>query len=111
MALLLYWTGKWLPDAFKLKKAIIYAQPQEYVRPMKSVTPTELRGNLDNLLDEILSTGIPLEIERGGQRLRIIPVEPVDKLQRLVHRPDVIQGDPEDLVNLSWEKEVNLDLP
>jgi hypothetical protein len=78
---------------------------------MKSVTPTELRGNLYNLLDEILSTGIPLEIERGGKRLRIIPVETVDKLQGLVHRPDVIQGDPEDLVNLSWEEEVNLDLP
>ena len=55
---------------------------------MKSVTPTELRGNLCNLLDEVLNTGIPLEIDRGGRRLRIIPV--VDKLQNLVSRPDVI---------------------
>jgi hypothetical protein len=51
---------------------------------MKSVTPTELRGNLFNLLDEILSTGIPLEIDRGGKRLRIVPVEKIDKLQNLV---------------------------
>lgn len=78
---------------------------------MKSVTPTELRGNLFNLLDEILSTGIPLEIDRGGKRLRIVPVERVDKLQNLVRRPDVILGDPDELISLSWEKEVNLDLP
>lgn len=78
---------------------------------MKSVTPTELRGNLFNLLDEILSTGIPLEIDRGGKRLRIVPVEKIDKLQNLVRRPDVILGDPDELISLSWEQEVNLDLP
>ena len=78
---------------------------------MKSVTPTELRGNLFNLLDEILKTGIPLEIDRGGKRLRIVPVERIDKLQNLVRRPDVILGDPDELISLSWEQEVNLDLP
>ncbi|MBD2547244.1 type II toxin-antitoxin system Phd/YefM family antitoxin [Planktothricoides raciborskii] len=78
---------------------------------MKSVTPTELSKNLDLLLDEILKTGIPLEIDRGGERLRIIPVEKVDKLKNLVHRPDVILGDADDLIDLNWEQEVNLDLP
>jgi len=78
---------------------------------MKSVTPTELRGNLFNLLDEILKTGIPLEIDRGGKRLRIVPVEKIDKLQSLVRRPDVILSDPDELISLSWEQEVNLDLP
>ncbi|NES19373.1 MAG: type II toxin-antitoxin system Phd/YefM family antitoxin [Symploca sp. SIO3E6] len=53
---------------------------------MKRVTPTELRGNLYNLLDEILETGIPLEIERGGKRLQIVPVEKVDKLQRYIFK-------------------------
>ena len=78
---------------------------------MKSVTPTELRGNLFNLLDEILSTGVPLEIDRGGKRLRIVPVEKIDKLQNLVSRPDVILGDPDELISLSWEQEIDLDLP
>lgn len=78
---------------------------------MKNVTPTELRGNLYNLLDEVLNTGIPLEIDRGGRRLRIIPVEAVDKLQNLVSRPDVILGDPDELVEISWEQEVKFDLP
>ncbi|CAD0229168.1 MAG TPA: type II toxin-antitoxin system Phd/YefM family antitoxin [Planktothrix sp. UBA8407] len=78
---------------------------------MKSVTPKELRGNLENLLDEILRTGIPLEIDRGGKRLRIVPVEKLEKLQNLVYRSHFILGEPDDLIDLNWEQEVNLDLP
>jgi len=65
---------------------------------MKIVTPTELRANIYKLLDEILQTGEPLEIMRGNRLLRIVPVEKHDKFQNLVSRPDVIRGDPEDLV-------------
>jgi len=80
-------------------------------KAMKTVTPTELRTNIYNLLEEILNTGVPLEIKKGNKRLRIIPVKKVDKLQNLVARPDVIQGDPDELVDISWDKEVHLDLP
>jgi len=78
---------------------------------MKSVTSSKLHNNLDQLLDEILNTGTPLEIERNGKRLRIIPVKTVDKLQKLIHRPEAIMGDPDELVQISWEQETNLDLP
>ena len=78
---------------------------------MKSITPTELRGNIYNLLDEVLDSGVPIEISKGNRKLRIVPVEKVDKLQNLILKPNVIKGNPEDLVNISWEKEVNLDLP
>lgn len=78
---------------------------------MKTVTPTELRANIYKLLEEVLDSGIPLEINKGNRRLRIVPVEQGQKLQNLIPRSEVIQGDPEDLVTISWEKEVNLDLP
>lgn len=78
---------------------------------MKTVTPTQLRTNIYNLLDEILKTGLPLEIKKGDKKLRIVPVDKVDKLKNLILRPDVIQGDPNDLVEISWREEVNLDLP
>ncbi len=78
---------------------------------MKTVTPTQLRTNIYNLLDEILKTGLPLEIKKGDKKLRIVPVDEVDKLKNLVARPDVIQGDPDDLVEIDWMDEVNLDLP
>lgn len=76
---------------------------------MKTITVTELRSNIYNLLEEVLDTGVPLEIKKGGRKLRIAPVEPVDKFADMVFRPDVINGDPEDLVHIDWE--YNLDLP
>jgi prevent-host-death family protein len=76
---------------------------------MKPITVTELRKNIFNLLEEILNTGVPLEINKGGRLLRIAPVEPVDKFADLVYQPDVINGDPEDLVHIEWE--YKLDLP
>jgi hypothetical protein len=77
---------------------------------MKSVTTTELQTNLDPLLIEIVNTGIPLEINYQGKRLRIVPVNSLDKLDNLVSRPEVIVGNPEELVQITWEQEVNLDL-
>jgi len=78
---------------------------------MKTVTPTELRANVYNLLDEVLQSGLPIEIKKGDLRLRIVPAEKVTKFVNLVSRPDVIVGDPEELVSLGWEDEVSLDLP
>lgn len=78
---------------------------------MKIVTPTELRTNIYQLLEEILKTGVPLEIKKGEQKLRIIPVEPKDKFQNLLARPEAIQGNPDELVGISWDEEVHLDLP
>jgi antitoxin (DNA-binding transcriptional repressor) of toxin-antitoxin stability system len=77
---------------------------------MKTVSPTELRSNIYNLLDEVLNSGVPIEIRKGGKLLRIVAVEKSNKLQNLISRPDVIKGNPDELVSISWEKEVNLDL-
>ncbi len=78
---------------------------------MKSITPTQLRKNLYNLLDEVINTGVPLQINRDGKILQITPLEKFNKLDKLVSRPNVISGNPDELVNLTWEGEINLDLP
>ncbi|MCB0077891.1 MAG: type II toxin-antitoxin system Phd/YefM family antitoxin [Anaerolineales bacterium] len=75
---------------------------------MKTVTATELRANIYKLLDQVLATGVPLEVEKGGRRLRIAPIEPVDKFAKMAYRPDVINGDPESLVHVEWEYEIDL---
>ncbi|MBR8828188.1 MAG: type II toxin-antitoxin system Phd/YefM family antitoxin [Gomphosphaeria aponina SAG 52.96 = DSM 107014] len=77
---------------------------------MNQVTQAELINNMDKLLDEVLKTGIPLEIDKNGKFFKIVPVEKKDKLKNLTFKPDVIQGNPDDLVNISWEQEVNIDL-
>ena len=72
------------------------------------MTPTELRRDLYRLLDQVLDSGEPLEVQRGGRRLRVsVAPARTSKLDRLVHRPEIFVGDPEDLVHLSgaegWE--------
>ena len=68
------------------------------------VTATKLRQDIYRLLDQVLETGIPLEIERKGQLLRLVPAEPISKLSNLVRR-DCIEGDPEELVHMDWSAE------
>ncbi len=65
------------------------------------ITASRLRENIYRLLDQVIETGEPIEIERNGRRLRIVIDEPPSKLGRLVQRP-TIAGDPEDLVHLDW---------
>ncbi len=67
------------------------------------VNPSELRQNIYNLLDQVIETGIPLEIKRKGHRLKIIPSKPTSKLANLQPNPECISGNPEDLVNIAWD--------
>jgi len=78
---------------------------------MKSLTTTDLRTNIYKLLDEVLNTGVPIEINRKGKKLTIAPAEKIDKLQNLIERPNVIKGNPDDLVDIHWDQEINIDLP
>ena len=72
-----------------------------------TITASKLRENIYKVLDQILATGVPVEIERRGRRLRIVPADesPRTKLARLEPRPKAIVGDPEDLVHLDWSAE------
>ncbi len=69
-----------------------------------AVNPTELRQNIYNLLDQVIETGVPLEIKRKGHKLKIVPSKPVSKLSTLKSNPDCIVGNPEDLVNIDWSE-------
>lgn len=65
-------------------------------------TATALRKNIYSLLDSVLESGIPLEIERNGKRLKIIPEEKVGRLERLdIH--DIVTGDSSDLPDIHWD--------
>ena len=63
-----------------------------------------LRKNIYKILDQVLATGVPVEIARHGKRLRIVPVEPSRKLERLPRR-QFLKCNPEDLVHQDWSDE------
>jgi hypothetical protein len=72
-----------------------------------AITASQLRANVYRVLDDVLESGIPVEINRGGRQLRIIAVDAPDLLSRLVRRTDIVTGDSEDFVHLDWSGEWN----
>ena len=73
---------------------------------MIKMTATRLRQDIYNILDHVLKTGIPVEIERKGGKLKIFPVKRKSKLDNLKKR-DLLVGDPEAIINIDWMKEWN----
>lgn len=69
------------------------------------VTATELRANIFRLLDRVLETGEPLEIERNGRVLRVVPAAEGSWLDRLPRRDGFLRDPPEDYVHLDWSEE------
>jgi len=66
---------------------------------------TKMRSDLYKIVDRVLDTGVPVEIERRGRKVRIVPVRPKSKLDHLVKRPGTIVGDPEEIVHMDWSGE------
>lgn len=69
------------------------------------ISVSKLRENIYRLLDEVLATGTPLEVDRNGRKLLIVAPDAPGRMSKLVRRPDVLVGDPEDLVHLDWFSE------
>jgi prevent-host-death family protein len=77
-----------------------------------ALTASKLRANVYRLLDEVLETGKPLEIERNGKVLVIVPKELNEKgsiWDRLPRREGFIVGDPDELIHIDWSSEWNPD--
>lgn len=75
----------------------------------KRLTASKLRENVYQILDKVLETGTPMEIERRGKRLRISSAEGAaartrGRLARLKARR-YLRCDPEVLVHIDWSRE------
>jgi antitoxin (DNA-binding transcriptional repressor) of toxin-antitoxin stability system len=68
------------------------------------VTASRLRENVYRILDEVIATGVPVEIVRKGAVLRIVPEQRASKLSRLKRRAG-FEGDPDDIMGMDWLKE------
>ena len=67
------------------------------------LTASRLRQDIYRILDEVLETGVPLEIERRGKVLRIVPPQECSKLDSLPRR-DCLRTDPEEIVHVDWSE-------
>ena len=73
-----------------------------------TVTASKLREDIYNILDSVLKTGEPVEIERKGRLLRIVAdAPPQSRIARIRSRPGLINGNPEDLAEIDWSADWN----
>jgi len=64
---------------------------------------TKLRQNIYNILDSVINDGIPVEIERNGHILKIIP-ETKSSIWERLESHQIINGDPEAIVSIDWSE-------
>lgn len=74
-----------------------------------ATTASQLRANIYRMLDEVLETGQPLEIERNGRTLVVMPKQERSFWDRLPRREGFIAGDPDELIHIDWSSEWNPD--
>ena len=70
-----------------------------------AITASKLRENIYKSLDEVIETGVPIQVVRKGFVLRIVLDQPPSKLARLKKRPGIFVGDPDDIIGMDWSKE------
>lgn len=71
----------------------------------QQVSHINIQEDILQLLDKVLSTGVPVEIERKGKRLLISPAKKRRELDCLEKHPEFIVGNPDDLVHIDWSSE------
>jgi len=67
-----------------------------------AVSLTELRANLFKLVDQVIASGKPLEIERHGVSVKIVAAPQGKKLGRLKPHHNVVNGELDDIVHMDW---------
>ncbi len=76
------------------------------------LTPSKLRADVYRILDNVLATGEPVQVERKGRLLVISPAEGERAPDGAKHRrvedfaisPTLLVGDPDDLVEVDWSR-------
>ncbi len=69
------------------------------------LTASKLRQDIYKILDEIIKTGKPVEIERNGSVLRILPVKTnFSKMSRL-KKHKITDEESENFTHIDWSSE------
>ena len=79
---------------------------------MRTFSLTSIRRQIYKVFDQVIETGKPVYVKRKGRIIKIDLDKPVSRTERLFSqkvRKDVINGDPESLVNFKtwqWDEKV-----
>jgi prevent-host-death family protein len=70
-----------------------------------TISLTHLRANLYKIVDQVIETGVPIEIERNGTIIKLVPIQKKKKLDNLTKHSSVLSVDPEEIVHIDWSHE------
>ena len=65
------------------------------------LTASQLRQNIYRILDQVLETGVAVEVKRKGGTVKIIPEEQGSRLDNLPPRR-YLTCDPQEIVHIDW---------
>lgn len=71
---------------------------------------TTLRTHLYEYIDQLIVSGVPIELERKGHKIKIVLDDPPAKLNNLKIRPKFILGDPDDIIDMDWLQNWNREI-
>ncbi len=71
---------------------------------MSTVSATRFRAELYKFLDDVLTTGRPVEVALRGRKVRIVAVDAPTRLAAMEPRADYIVGNPDDLVRPTFDE-------
>lgn len=71
---------------------------------METLTASKLRANIYRILDQVIASGQPIEVNRRGVKLKIVPTPRKDRLEGLTHR-NIFKVDPTELIHCDWQNE------
>jgi len=69
-----------------------------------TITATQLRKNIYQVIDRVALTGVAVEITRKGQSVLLVPSKARSKLSNLKKR-SVLKCPPEDIIHTDWSSE------
>lgn len=70
-----------------------------------TISLTHLRANLYKLVDQVIATGVPIEVERNGVLVKLVSVQKKKKLDNLSKHANVLTVNPDEIVHVDWSHE------
>lgn len=77
---------------------------------MGALTVTSLRENLFKIIDRVIVSGVPQEVERKGKKIKIVLAEKINKFENLIPHQSII-GHPDRLIKAKpylWQEPRNV---
>lgn len=69
-----------------------------------AISSIEFSSKLEGVLDSVIESGIPVEIEHKGKTIRIVPMAKPRSIDSLIAQDSYLKVDPDEVVRMDWSE-------